>query len=143
MAGRGRAPKPPGERRNATPPARGEWRATPGIGWQHGPIPEPPSGLLPASVDAWTTWMRSWFAAYWIPGDLPGLHVMVKLLDLVERGNATRAPELRLWLDTYGASPKGQQDRRWVAPTAERPTAANVPEPTGRYGHLRAVESGS
>src|SRR5262245_42053258 len=113
MAGRGRAPKAAGARVNHHAPLRGEWKSTSDVGWQHGAIPEPPDGLLPASVNAWQTWFSAWWAAHWIPGDVPGLRVLIRLYDLVLRGQSARAPELRQWLDTYGISPKGQQDRRW------------------------------
>ncbi len=134
MAGRGPAPKVNARRRNA--PAW-EWRAAPGVGWQHGPIPEAPDGLLEASQTAWETWMRGWFAAHWTPGDLPGLRVVIRLYDAVERGRYGLAGELRLWLDTFGASPKGAMDRRW-----RRPEVAEPPQkaPRDSYRHLKVVE---
>jgi hypothetical protein len=45
--------------------------------------------------------------------------------DQVERGEFQRAGELRLQMDTYGITPKGQQDRRWARPT-EQKIAATV-----------------
>ena len=45
----GPAPKPPGQRRRSNAPARGEWRASPGIGWQHGPVPDTPEDVGPAA----------------------------------------------------------------------------------------------
>lgn len=80
---------------------------------------------MPASVEAWATWMAAWFAAHWTPDDLPGLRTLVRLYDQVERGEFQRANELRLQMDTYGITPKGQQDRRWSAPSDE-PQAAPV-----------------
>ena len=136
MAGRGRVPKV--SRRNvADVPIRGEWQPTPGIGWQHGAMPDCPDGLMPPSVAAWTTWMRSWFAAHWTPDDLPALRQIVRTFDQLERGEFQRGPELRLLMDTYGITPKGQQDRRW-APPKEDDTAAPAPK-AERYGHLRSV----
>ena len=61
---------------------------------------------LPESVDAWSTWMASWFAAFWTPADVPALHVALRLFDQVARGEFTRATELRLWSDTLGITPK-------------------------------------
>src|SRR5437660_281046 len=104
MAGRGFAPKKQGQRRNRTAPSRGEWTAVASGGWQHGPIPKPPTGLTPASRAAWAIWFRAWYAAHWGPADLPGLRVVVLLYDQVHRGEHQRAAELRLWLDTYGLS---------------------------------------
>lgn len=137
MAGRGPAPKT--QRRNAADvPIRGEWQAAPGVGWQHGPIPKTPAKLMGASRTAWQTWFRAWFAAHWTPDDLPGLRQIVRLYDQVERGEFQRASELRLQMDTYGITPKGQQDRRWAPPKAdETPTAAaKLPS---RYDGLRVV----
>ena len=140
MAGRGPAPKPTEQRRRRNAAARGEWTATPGLGWQSGPVPAPPDGLMPATIAAWTTWMQSWVAAHWTPTDLPGLRQLVRLYDQVERGEYVRMTELRLLMDTYGITPKGQQDRRWVPPKAEADPVAAPDAPGGKlYGHLRAV----
>lgn len=140
MAGRGPAPKPKAQRRTAHVPQRGEYVATPGTGWQFGEVPAPPAKLLTASRTAWTTWMGSWVAAHWTPTDLPGLRQVIRLYDQVERGEFTRATELRLLMDTYGITPKGQQDRRWAAPKLEEAPAAPADGSTsGRYGHLKVV----
>jgi hypothetical protein len=119
VPGRGRAPKPPAVRRNTAAPQRGEWQAAEGVGWAHGDVPDPPDGLLKASRTAWMTWMGAWFAAHWGPEDLPGLRQVIRLYDQVERGEFQRSGELRLEMDTYGITPKGQQDRRWQPPAAE------------------------
>lgn len=136
MAGRGPGAKT--VRRRANPPARGEWTPTPGVGWQHGELPRPPARLRSASTEAWNTWVRAWFAAHWTPEDLPGLRVVIRLYDQVERGEFQRSAELRLQMDTYGITPKGQQDRRWARPKAdeEHPAAATTPTP---YAHLAVV----
>jgi hypothetical protein len=143
MAGRGPAPKDKATRRTRAKPIRGEWSAAPGIGWQHGPIPPVPDGLLAPSREAWDVWMKSWVAAHWTPTDLPGLRQLVRLYDQVERGEFTRAGELRLAMDTYGITPKGQQDRRWSPPKEEETAAATPTAPTpsssSRYAHLRAI----
>lgn len=120
MAGRGPAPKQAG-RRNHHEPQRGEWRNAPGVGWQHGEVPDPPDGLKIESLDAWATWMGAWYAAFWTPEDLPALRGMVLLYDQVMRGEYQRHPELRLNLDTWGVTPKGQQDRRWAPPLEAEP----------------------
>lgn len=135
MAGNGPAPKAAGARRGRRPLARGNWQSSPGVGWQHGPIPEPPDGLLAASVEAWNTWFGAWWAAHWGPGDVPGVRAVVQLCDAVERGDFARASEYRLWADNYGITPKGRQDRRWLPPVVEPPEVA---EPD-RYRHLRPV----
>lgn len=159
MAGRGKTPKAPSERRRANVPLRGEWQSSPGVGWQFGPIPAPPAGIGAASREVWTVWMRAWFASHWTPDDLPGLVVVIRLYDqcqrafedpfietegpggrlvFIERRNPTS--ELRQMLDNYGISPKGQMDRRWAPPAKADPEIdrAFVPEGSA-YGHLRAV----
>lgn len=136
MAGRGPVAKPSEARRRRNTPVRGEVVAVPGVGWQHGPVPEPPDGLVEASRIAWQTWMAAWFAAHWTPSDLPGLRKVIQLYDATERGELHRSAELRMSMDNYGITPKGQQDRRWSPPKAEEPVAE---APAGRYGHLKAV----
>lgn len=128
-------PKPDRVRR--AEPERGEIKVATAVGWQHGEVPDPPDGMMAASVDAWSTWMAAWFAAFWSPSDVPGLRQLIRLYDQVERGEFQRAAELRLQMDTYGITPKGQQDRRWRAPVAAvKPTDQKK---ASSYGHLRTV----
>jgi hypothetical protein len=94
---------------------------------------------MPASLEAWSTWLGAWFAAFWTPDDVPGLRQIVRLYDQVERGEFQRASELRLQMDTYGITPKGQQDRRWRPPVKDEKPAQNGTPGTGAYGHLKAV----
>ena len=139
MAGRGPAPKQQDQRVNKHVAVRGEIQSAPGVGWQHGEVPSAPEGLMPASMDAWSAWFAAWVAAFWSPSDLPGLRQVVRLFDQVERGEFQRAGELRLQMDTYGITPKGQQDRRWRPPKdgeGEKPKASGR---SGRYGHLQSV----
>lgn len=146
------------------------------MGWQHGPTPEPPDDLTAAGVAAWETWFGSWFAAHWTPEDLPGLRIAIGLYDqvadylrepLVEKEYVTSkgdtrtvwvpkpnpAPELRQWMDNYGITLKGQQDRRWVRGEAGPDAKAAEPErkPTkpeaqqtaaAPYRHLSVVAGG-
>ncbi len=121
MAGRG--PAPSEMRRRANKPERGEWKSLDVVGWQHGDPPTPPDGLLSASRETWETWFGAWFAAHWTPEDLPGLEVIILLYDQVRRGEFQRSSELRLQMDNYGITPKGQQDRRWRRPTESKETA--------------------
>lgn len=140
MAGRGAAPKDPDKRVGKHVPQRGEWQATAGRGWQHGPVPDPPPALRDDTLDAWQTWMESWFASHWTVHDLPGLRIVAQLYDLCQsyyedpyvekkvRGKdetvfvlkPNPATELRQMMDNYGITPKGQQDRRWVAPNEDK-----------------------
>lgn len=133
--------QPPKEnRRRRNKPVRGDWQPVAGIGWQHGPTPPPPTGLLKASRDAWATWMSAWFASHWGPENLPELYRTIRLYDRVERGEFTRSAELRMAMDGIGASLKGQQDRRWSPPKPEDKPAADAAQPGANpYEHLRAV----
>jgi hypothetical protein len=137
MAGRGRNLKPADQRRTRHKPLRGEGLSLPGIGWQHGPVPEPPEGLMPASLELWKAWFTSWVAAHWSPIDLGGLRQLIRVHDQLERGDYVRATEFRLGMDTFGISPKGQQDRHWLQP--KEGEEALVPKATGRYAHLKVV----
>ena len=133
-------PAPKENSRTRHKPIRGSWQPVPGRGWQHGPVPAPPPGLLKSSRDVWTTWMGSWFASHWLPETLPELYRAIKLYDQVERGEYQRSGESRMAMDGIGATLKGQQDRRWSPPKHEEPALRAEEQPSGGlYEHLRAV----
>lgn len=157
MAGHGPAPKAERRRRNA--PVRGDWQSSPGVGWQHGPIPPAPDGVHADTIAAWEVWMRSWFASHWTPDDLPGLQHVASLHSQVRaafhepfiesdgpRGEPVLvrrpcpATELRQMLDNYGITPKGQQDRRWTRPEAAAEAPATAKAAPSRYAHLRVAQ---
>lgn len=94
---------------------------------------------MQSSLDAWSTWFGAWFASFWTPADLPGLRQMVRLYDQVERGEFQRAGELRLRMDTYGVTPKGQQDRRWKPPATGEGGAQSPKAAGAKYSHLRSA----
>jgi hypothetical protein len=137
----GPAPKPNRRRRNK--PVHGELQATVTVGWQHGPVPEAPDGLLAVSRDAWATWFGAWFASHWTPADLPGLGILIVQYDAVKRGNtkANDVTALVRLMDNYGITHAGQQARRWLPPADAKAKPVDVPEAAkgGRYKHLRAV----
>jgi hypothetical protein len=140
----GPAPKTVRRRRNK--PELGEWVAQEGIGWQHGAIPEPPDGMKEPSLDAWRTWFRSWFAAHWTPDDVPGLRLVIRMYDDVERGSQTKAADrasLHAWMRSYGITPDGQQKLRWVRPAKPEGQPSQPQQPresaADHYAHLRVV----
>jgi hypothetical protein len=135
MAGRGPAADRVRVRRGA--PGRGEWQPTEGSGWQHSDIPAPPTGLRDSSLATWQTWFQAWWAAHWTPDDLPALRLLIRLYDRVGRGDLARLSELRQLMDSYGITPKGQQDRRWLRPEAPKPRVADTLNP---YAHLRVTD---
>lgn len=133
MAGRG--PAPAQNRRRPNEPERGDWQASTAIGWQHGDIPKPPTGLRPGSRETWAVWFAAWFAGHWTPDDLPMLRQIIKLYDKVERDDASSAEltQFRQLIDSYGVTPKGQQERRWSPPKGEDASShddvTDTPEP--------------
>jgi hypothetical protein len=98
---------------------------------------EPPPKLT-AAREAWATWFGSWFASHWGPEDVPGLRLVVRFYDAVERGDFVRHGELRVSMDGYGITPKGQQMRRWLPPAAGEVVPMERGE-SSRYAHLAPV----
>lgn len=109
------------------------------MGWQHGKVPTAPTGLMPASKAAWKAWMTSWFAAFWTPGDLPGLRHAILMYDRVERGQPQFAGELRLQMKAYGINPEGQQLLRRTPPKEDAPPTRSTVDLPKEYGDIRAV----
>jgi len=56
------------------------------------------------------------------------------------RGEFTRGAELRMLMDNYGITPKGQQERHWTAPKVDEP-AKPTPDAAGPYAGLRVVKT--
>jgi hypothetical protein len=83
--------------------------------------------------------MGAWFAAHWLPVDLPGLRLVINLYDQVQRGEYVRSGELRIHMDGYGITPKGQQDRRWTPPKPDEAPAPAEQPAASPYAHLKAV----
>jgi hypothetical protein len=135
----GPTPKPATQRVNKHVASRGEIQTATTAGWQHGKVPAPPDGLMPATLEAWSTWMAAWFASFWTPADVPALRQMIRLYDQVERGEWPRMTELRLMMDTLGVTPKGQQDRRWRPPVEATITPARAARKVSRYSHLEVI----
>jgi hypothetical protein len=95
-------------------------------------------GHQPRRLGTWEGWFESWWAANWGPDDLPSLRLVIGLWDRVNRGDIKRAAELRQWMDSYGITPKGQQDRRWARPLPPRaPGKLDQFLVPSRYAHLR------
>ena len=154
MPGVGAPPKTTSRTRHK--PIRGSWKAAPGTGWQHGPIPDPPD-VGAKAVAVWQVWFTSWYAANWTPEYLPQIVIAIQLWDQCQRafddpyietergGHLVSVPrpnpvtELRQAMDGIGASFKGQQDRRWARPDATKAPALGPDPQVGRYAHLRPV----
>lgn len=114
MAGMGRTPKLPEERRNRAVPRAGEWQQLPKEGYK-GPIPSLKGlGLAPATHAWWKKIWRTPMATMWQPGDVPALIELATLRERLMDGKVTVAPEVRLRSDEFGLTPKGRQERRWL-----------------------------
>ena len=113
----GRKPKPPGEAVTRHKKVF-EFVSAPGVGWQHGEVPEVPSGLTAAGERAWVTWFGAWWAAFWQPEDVPALEMTVRLYDGHLAGHVDAGKVVPM-LDRYGITPKGRQDLRWQPPKVE------------------------
>ena len=66
---------------------------------------------------------------------------MIRLYDQVEREEFQRAAELRLQMDGYGITPKGQQVLRWTRPKPEetQPSQSQRRPVGDQYAHLKVV----
>jgi len=92
-----------------------------------------------ATKDAWAAWFSAWYAAFWTPEDLPALRQLARVYDEVEQGATQRHGELRLSMETWGMTRKGQMQNRWRPLTEPVATASPTRNPKAR--HLRAVKS--
>lgn len=140
----GPAPKPNRRRRNA--PARGEPHSVDVVGWQHGPIPEPPDGLVKESRETWELWFNAWWAAHWKPADVPVLRQTIRLFDEIERGITKKSQDraqLHVWMRGYGITPDGQLANRWAVPKDEEALSSSRKRQSapvvGRYAHLQVL----
>lgn len=114
----GSKPMPPGTSNRQ----RAEWHYAAGVGWQHGPIPKAPAGLSAEGRKAWAAWMRSWWAGFYVPEDLPGLELLARLFDRCLAGDLD-VTKITPLFNQYGMTPKARIDLRW-APPADMPVEA-------------------
>jgi hypothetical protein len=145
MAGVGRAPKDPGDRVGHEAPIRGDWKAVPGVGWQHGEVPPCPVRTK-AAQETWASWFSQWYAAHWTPADLPNLRLCIKAWARAD-GPEPRGTDVSGYVrlaDDLGITRKGQQDRRWKPPEAPRTgsqasSPARASRATSPAAHLSVV----
>lgn len=134
MAGTGRAPKAPEQRRNHHDPRRGEWQRI------FAPTKAPPK--MPArgkgrgswstrTTKAWKSWWRDPASTMWTAADVDLVeHLADVFEEWVRDPRASVAAECRQLRDSLGLTPKGRQDRRWFVSSAPI-TDEEEPEPTG------------
>lgn len=136
-------PAPAEHRLRTNEPARGDWKAAPGIGWQHGDVPPCPVRSK-AAQETWATWFAQWYAAHWTPADLPNLRLCIKAwarADGPEPRGTDVAGYVRL-ADDLGITRKGQQDRRWKPPAEVTPSVratVRASRATSPTAHLSVV----
>lgn len=118
MAGHGRAPKPPEQRRNRVPPKRGEWV-------ELAPLSKPVLPALPKraaksgpwsarSRTAWKSWRADPVTGEYSEADIQAaLDLIFIYEDWVRNGTASLAGEVRQRQDRLGLNPKGKRDLRW------------------------------
>lgn len=118
MAGRGPAPKPPGQRRNRSAPQRGEWVDLPPL--KRAVLPplrrrgkhEQP--WQPRTRAMWEAWRRSAVTAMYGPDEIATAQHLAEVYDAyVLDGTGRMASEIRLLMDGLGLTPKGKRDLRW------------------------------
>lgn len=122
VAGRGRAPKAPGQRRNHHEPQRGDWTPLP-------PLKKPTLPPLPKRTamegpwhartkSAWSAWRKDPATGMYGPAEIQlAIDLAYVYEEWVRNGGSNIAAEIRQRQDGLGLSPKGKQDRRWRAVT--------------------------
>jgi len=108
MAGRGAAPKDPSQRRNRTPPMRGEWVDLEPL---DAPILAPADpGWSEHVTELWNAWRSDPVTSQYSESDRAAVREFARRFDDL-------APnEQRLRMDGFGLTPKGKRDLRWRVP---------------------------
>ena len=115
---RGVKPLAPGAAKRPEQQVHG-WTPATSTGWQHGDIPEPPDGLMPASLAMWNDWFTAWYASFWQPDAAGMIRQIIAMYDQMERGDLAIVTKMTPLLHAYGITPKGRQDLRWAPPVGE------------------------
>lgn len=149
MAGTGRAPKAPDERRNHHSPRRGDWTELPHE-VAH-PVPRlPPRGAgrgawAPRTRAAWRSWWSDPASTQWTAADEDlVLHLADVYEEWIRAPSASLASEARQLRDSLGLTPKGRQDRRWRTGCDPKDIPADPPRrgraDTARRARLSVVK---
>ncbi|MDF1596961.1 MAG: hypothetical protein P1T08_12855 [Acidimicrobiia bacterium] len=127
MAGRGPAPKLPGERRRRNMPERGEWTVLPAEPYEGSKpnLPRVSGGLLKETKYTWIRWWESPMAHMWIESQWADLTRAIRIEDTVARMLAHSETKgigtLLIGLDrlkkSLGLTEPGRRDLRWLLPT--------------------------
>ena len=141
MAGRGPAPKDPAtrRRRNAVPPTT----TVSSDGAVRGPDLPDDHDWPDQTRRWWETWRSSPQSQGFTASDWDFLLDTALLHARLWLGDAKAAPELRLRVAKFGATPEDRLRLRLQIDEPEQPKPAELAERGGRYGHLRAVKPGA
>lgn len=114
MAGRGPAPKDPAQRRTRHEPQRGEWSELPPRNPARPPAMRaaPAGGWATGTRAAWKAWWADPASLIWTPAERDAVFQLAMLHHLLERGEISRASEVRLRMDGLGLTPKGKRELR-------------------------------
>lgn len=147
MAGRGKEPKNPEERRRRNVPTRGEWVDLPKSNPEKPPAPA--NDWHPHTKTAWNSWWADPASLMWGPADQDTVRELARLHDRMEsmegtRGLSSMASEVRQRKDGLGLSEKGKRDLRWRVVSDEvaekRKEAATRESPYDRVSLYRGEE---
>ena len=115
-----------------------KWQPAPGEGWTHGDFPACPPDLKAESEEAWRLWFSGWWAAFYVPSDVPQLELAIITYDRALRREIDVSKVTPL-LDKLGLTPKGRQDLRWLPPKGEVEVAgATLPDEIAGRREARA-----
>jgi hypothetical protein len=125
VAGRGPAPKLPGQRRRHGAPARGEWVDLAPLTQ---PVLGPPDRDWPENGRrAWRAWRRDSVTTQWTPADVHYAKELARRFDVLKPN------EVRLRMDGLGLTPIGRRNLR-LRSAADVPAASE--QPTVKRLHL-------
>lgn len=144
MAGRGPAPKPAKERRNFTPPSRGDWVDL-------DPLKKPCLPPLPKrgkgrwsvrTKRAYEGWRKDPVTQTFGENEIAATIELAFLQEELSRGKLSLASEIRQRADGLGLTLKGKRDLRFrikqdEQPEPQKPRASKA---SGRRAHLTAVK---
>jgi hypothetical protein len=132
------APKAKEERRNKTPPARGEWVDLEPL--EKPVLPELPEGEWPAETcAAWEAWRADPVTSQYSVSDVAYALDTIRLHAAMTPASAN---EVRLRMDALGLTPKGKRDLRWRVAVAEEstPLRRQASRAKAKRAHLTAVK---
>lgn len=149
MAGHGRAPKPPEQRRNRHEPQRGEWIDLPPVDADAPVLPDLPKRPRgagrwhPRVVAAWAAWRLDPATTQYGPAEIAAAVELAWVMDdMVRGGAATLVSAVQRRADGLGLTAKGKRDLRWRPPAGDVQDVEEEPvrHQAANVRRLRAVD---